>query len=127
MSSTVSTSSSTAGKFRFDLSEEHKKLLHITKGKWYVETDGHDEFDIVDERGLPLAIVHGAKLNLREMAANAQCFALVPELVRALYVATRALKGSIPDNESPQTIADELSRLLWRCYSIPEEGGTIRT
>lgn len=111
--------------FRFDFLPPHMPP-QITKGKWYLETDGVDEYEIVDEQGRSVAALWDRTPD-SEIEANAQCVALVPELVRGIYAAMRALRGAVPDNETPETVAQYLSELLKRCYSSPAEGDTIRT
>jgi hypothetical protein len=100
----------------------------ITEGKWSIDSDGVDEIDIVDQHGAIIATLDRViRPDYAEdsLENDAQCISLVPELVRALHVAMHALRGNIPDNETELTIAKKLNDLLKRCYSSPQEEGTI--
>jgi len=110
--------------FRFDFLPPHT-APQLTGGKWYIEGDGCEEFEIVNEEGRPIALLWDRTPD-GEMETNAQCIALVPELVRGIYTAMRALRGAVPDNETPETVAQYLSELLKRTYSLPMEGDTIK-
>lgn len=111
-------------KFRFDFLPPHEPP-QLTKGRWYIESDGCEEFEIVNEDGLPVALLWD-KTPEGQMESNAQCIALVPELVRAVYISMRALRGAMPDDETPETIAAYLTDLLRRTYSYPLVGDTIK-
>lgn len=112
--------------FTFDFAEPHQPP-QMTEGHWYVEDDGVSEIEIVNEMGEFVANIDlRGRVDDPSFWVDAQCIALVPELVRAIYVAGRALRGNLPENETETTIAEKLSALLKRCYSSPEEGGTIK-
>ena len=127
----MSASSSRDREFRFEFQGAHNNpcLLQITKGFWNIESAPEgDEWDIVSETGKTIATLDlygGVNGDQSELEANAQCISLVPELVRAVYTAMRALRGNMPDDETPQTIALGLEELLKRCYSSPTAGDTI--
>jgi hypothetical protein len=98
----------------------------ITSGAWKIESDGVDEFDIVSEEGKIITSIDGAFCDSDdEMHANVQCLHLVPELVRAVYTSMRALRGAMPDDETPESISQYLSELLRQCYASPELRRTI--
>lgn len=102
----------------------------LSPGKWKIECDGLDEFTVLDGEGDEVAVLdrhscHFGEEGKSQFETNLQCIKLVPELVRALYVATHALSGNLPDNETEKTLARKMSRLLKRCYSSPELGDTI--
>jgi|HubBroStandDraft_1064217.scaffolds.fasta_scaffold85558_4 hypothetical protein len=123
----ASEDSSAGKKFRFEFQGVHNNpcLLQITKGPWHIETDGNTEFDIVSEEGKIIASVDAFYTETAEAEANVQCLHLVPDLVRGIYTAMRALRGALPDNETEETVAYGLADLLKRCYSSPELGDTI--
>ena len=96
----------------------------ISPGKWHIETDGLDDFVIMDEEGGEVAVLDRfscpfGDVGTAQFESNLQCISLVPELVRGIYAAMHALMGNIPDNETEKSIAVQLQDLLKRVYSSP--------
>lgn len=115
----MASTSSSKGKYKFSFESPHEPPTH-TPGPWHVERDNADEVEVLDQSGMFVALIGG------DNDPNAQCISLVPELVAAVYVAMRALKGTMPDDQSPETISAALSDLLKRCYASSGSDATIR-
>jgi len=113
---------SEAKPFSFFMPSHRHSLPQLPAGKWHVESDGLDEYEILDEKGNVLASFEEGNFESREhMLAMIQCTLLIPQFVPAIYTAMHALRDNVEDDQTAETVAIRLSNLLRDCYSSPKE------
>jgi hypothetical protein len=113
---------SAAKPFSFFMQQHQHSPPQYPTGKWRVESDGLDEYEILDEKGNVIASFDEKNFESRDhMLTMIQCTLLIPQLVPAVYTAMHALRDNVEDDQTAGTVAIRLSNLLRDCYSSPKE------